>query len=130
MDSLTIGNVAREAGVNVETVRYYERRGLIERPSTLKGAFRVYPSETISRILSIKRAQKLGFSLEEIKELLALRANAAAMCGDVQEQAERKMSEIDEKIKTLQAVNQSLRQLAEACRTDAPITECPILKSL
>ncbi len=130
MDSLTIGKVAREAGVNVETVRYYERRGLIERPSTLRGAYRAYPPETVARIRSVKRAQKLGFSLEEIAELLAMSADAEARCGDVLAQAERKMAEIDEKVKTLRAVRRSLGKLADACRMEMPVTECPILKSL
>jgi MerR family mercuric resistance operon transcriptional regulator len=130
MDSLTIGKVARGAGVNVETVRYYERRGLIDRPSERRGAYRVYPPETVHRIRSIKRAQGLGFSLEEIKDLLAMSANANARCGDVRSQAERKVDEIEEKIRSLRAVRRSLSQLAEACQANKPITECPILKSL
>jgi MerR family mercuric resistance operon transcriptional regulator len=129
MDSLTIGKVAREAGVNVETVRYYERRGLVERPSSRQGAYRVYPPETVGRIRSIKRAQRLGFSLDEIKELLAMRVNAEARCGDVLAQAERKMVEIDEKIESLQAVKLSLGRLTEACRMERPVTECPILEA-
>lgn len=130
MNFLTIGKVAREAGVNVETVRYYERRGLIERPASRQGAYRVYPAETAARIRSIKCAQKLGFSLDEIKELLALRVDAEARCGDVWEQTEQKIKEIDEKINSFQAVKRSLRRLAEACRMELPVTECPILKSL
>ena len=130
MESLTIGKVARGAGVNVETVRYYERRGLIERPSTRRGAYRVYPSETVGRIRSIKRAQRLGFSLDEIKELLVMRSDARARCGDVRLQAERKMAEIEEKIKALRAVRKSLGRLADACRRELPVTECPILKNL
>ena len=127
MDSLTIGKVAREAGVNVETVRYYERRGLVERPARRRGAYRVYPPETVGRIRSIKRAQQLGFSLEEIRELLAMRVNAKARCGDVLAQAERKIEEIDAKIESLRAVRQSLGRLTEACRMEQPVTECPIL---
>ncbi len=130
MESLTIGKVAREAGVNVETVRYYERRRLIERPSTRRGAYRVYPSETVGRIRSIKRAQRLGFSLDEIKELLAMRSDARARCADVRVQAERKMAEIDEKVKALRAVRKSLAKLSDACRRELPVTECPILKNL
>ena len=130
MESLTIGKVAGGAGVNVETVRYYERRRLIEQPTSRRGAYRVYPSETVGRILSIKRAQRLGFSLDEIKELLAMRSDARARCGNARVQAERKMTEIEEKIKALRAVKKSLGKLADACRRELPVTECPILKNL
>lgn len=130
MRPFTIGWVARAAGVNVETVRYYERRGLIARPSARDGAYRAYPPEAVNRIRGIKRVQKLGFSLDEIKELMTMRANAEAKCGDAGAQAERKMAEIEEKIRTLQAMKRSLRQLADACRMEAPIAECPILRGL
>lgn len=86
---MTIGKLAKQSGVGVETIRYYERRGLIERPQERRGAFRVYTPETVSRIRSIKRAQSLGFSLKEIKELMALRLEEGAMCGDVLLQTEK-----------------------------------------
>lgn len=130
MPELTIGRLAKEAGVNVETVRYYERRGLIERPTERRGAYRVYSAEAAARIRSIKRAQSLGFSLKEIKELLGLRLDEGARCGDVLVQAERKLSEIDERLQTLRAVRRELRKLTSACRDEAPLYECPILEAL
>ncbi|MBI3127680.1 MAG: heavy metal-responsive transcriptional regulator [Candidatus Tectomicrobia bacterium] len=124
---LTIGALARCAGVHVETVRYYERRGLIERPGERRGAFRVYPPEAVGRLSAIKRAQALGFSLEEIRGLLELRLRDRARCGDVLGRAERKVAEIDEKIRALQRVRRELRALADACRKDAPASLCPVL---
>ena len=130
MRSMTIGKLAAEAGVHVETVRYYERRGLIERPRARRGAARVYPEETVRRIRSIKRAQSLGFSLKEIKELLGLRLDDRARCGDVLIQAERKLAEVEEKLRALRAVKGRLRKLSTACRAEAPASECPILEAL
>ena len=130
MRPMTIGKLAKESGVNVETVRYYERRGLIEQPRERRGAFRVYPPEAATLIRSIKRAQALGFSLKEIKELMALRLDEQTMCGDILAQAERKIAEIDEKLHSLRAVKCQLTRLASACREEAPISECPILEAL
>lgn len=124
---LTIGRLARLAGVGVETVRYYERRGLIERPRAREGAFRVYPPDAVGRLRAVKRAQGLGFSLEEIRGLLELRLEDRARCGDVLRRAERKVAEIEGKILGLQRVRRELRALAAACRGDAPASACPIL---
>lgn len=124
---LTIGGLARRAGVGVETVRYYERRGLIERPRERRGAFRVYPPEAVGRLRAIKRAQRLGFSLEEIRGLLEFRLRDRARCGDVLRRAEGKLAEIEEKIRALQRMRRELRALAAACRGDAPASLCPVL---
>ena len=102
MEELTIGILAKEAGVNVETVRYYERRGLIDQPRKPRSGFRHYSPDLIDRIRFIKRAQELGFTLEEITELLALRVDASSACDDVRHQAEIKIADISEKIKSLQ----------------------------
>ncbi len=125
----TIGKLAKEAGVNVETIRYYERRGLIKQPAERRGAYRVYPPATAARVRSIKRAQSLGFSLKEIKELMTLRLDERAMCGDVLVQTEKKIAEIDEKLRSLRAVKRQLTRLASACREEAPVSECPILEA-
>ena len=125
----TIGKLAKEAEVNVETIRYYERRGLIEQPAERRGAFRVYPPGTAARVRSIKRAQSLGFSLKEIKELMTLRLDERAMCGDVLAQTEKKITEIDEKLRSLRAVKRQLTRLASACREEALVSECPILEA-
>ena len=130
MQPMTIGKLAREVDVNVETVRYYERRGLIVQPRERRGAFRVYPAETAARIRSIKRAQSLGFSLKEIKELFDLRLDEKARCGDVMAQAERKMEEIGSKIQILRRVEQELRKLITACEEESSICDCPIIEAL
>ena len=127
MQPMTIGILAKEASVNVETVRYYERRGLIERPKERQGVFRVYPPEAVSRIRSIKQAESLGFSLKEIKELLMLRLDEKARCSDVLAQTEKKLSVIDEKLRSLQALERELGKLTSACRLAATSSSCPIL---
>ena len=127
---MTIGRLAKQAGVNVETVRYYERRELIDQPKERRGAFRVYPAEAVRRLRTIKRAQQLGFSLEEIRELLELKLSNTAHCRDVQLQAERKVAEIEEKIRELSKVKRELESLVSACRAEASVAECPILVAL
>jgi MerR family mercuric resistance operon transcriptional regulator len=126
---MTIGKLAKESEVNVETIRYYERRGLIKQPAERRGAFRIYSSETAARVRSIKRAQSLGFSLKEIKELMTLRLDERAMCCDVLVQTEKKIAEIDEKLRSLRSVKRQLTRLASACREEAPVSECPILEA-
>jgi MerR family mercuric resistance operon transcriptional regulator len=99
MMGMTIGKAARKAGVGVETIRFYERKGLIDRPPRPNvGGFRVYPVETVERIRFIRQAQELGFSLREILELLSLRADPESDCADVRERAEAKLREVTRKI--------------------------------
>ena len=97
MRDLTIGKAARDAGVGVETIRFYERQGLIEQPSKGPG-YRTYAPEVVARIRFIRQAQRIGFSLKETQELLALRANPNTDCAAMREQAEHKIAEVDEKI--------------------------------
>jgi len=130
MSKLTIGQVADQAQVNVETIRYYERRGLIAQPPRPKSGFRRYPQECIERIRFIKRAQDLGFSLEEITELLDLRIEASTACDEVKQQAEAKIVDIAEKIKSLQLIKRTLGGLVNACETRTSTTKCPILEAL
>ena len=127
---MTIGKVAKIAGVNVETVRYYERRGLIERPLLREGSFRAYPKETVNRIRTIKRTQSLGFTLEEIKDLLTIRLEEKAQCKEVFGKVQRKISDIDEKIKSLRAIKRQLTTLASACQSEDLNAKCPILEAL
>ncbi len=113
---LTIGRLARAAGVGVETVRFYERRGLIQRPlRPLDGGYRVYPETTIARIRFIREAQTLGFTLAEIRELLSLEADPSAECGAVRARAEAKLAEVEDKMRRLGAIRDGLRALIAAC---------------
>lgn len=130
MESMTIGKVAREAGVGVETVRFYERERLIKEPPRRESGYRQYPHETVSRIRFIRRAKELGFTLKEIKELLALRASPKSRCADVQRHAEAKIEDIEDKVRALQRMKEALVKLTAACSGQGPVTDCPILDAL
>jgi MerR family mercuric resistance operon transcriptional regulator len=129
-NSLTIGRLAKEAGVNLETVRYYERQGLMPRPSRTPSGYRMYPAEDIRRLKFIKRAQELGFSLREVRELISLRVSATATTATLRTRAEEKIADIEAKIKTLESMKESLCKLTQSCRGYGPVSECPILDSL
>jgi MerR family mercuric resistance operon transcriptional regulator len=130
MKSLTIGQLARRAGVGVETVRFYERQGLLEEPSRRESGYRQYAEDVVARLRFIKRAKELGFSLKEIKELLALRVDPSTTCAEVKKQAAAKIDDIEEKIRTLQRMKNALVKLAAVCRGRGPTSECPILDAL
>ena len=130
MSALTAGKLAREAGVNVETLRYYERRGLLPKPPRTTSNYRLYPTDAARRVRFIKRAQELGFSLKEIQELLSLRASPRAGCADVLRHSRAKVRDIDDKVKALQAMRKALSKLMRACSGTGPTTACPILDAL
>lgn len=114
MMRFTIGKLARASGVGVETVRFYERKGLIKRPPAQEG-YRTYAEEDARRIRFIKRAQELGFTLREIKGLLELNANPRATCADVKRHTDAKMNEIEKKIRDLRKMKRMLTRLSDAC---------------
>lgn len=126
-NGLTIGRLAKQVGVNVETIRYYQRIGLIEEPPTPLNGFRKYPHETAENILFIKRAQGLGFSLQEIAELLKI---GDGHCDEVRGRAEKKRNKIDEQIRDLKALRKTLDQLICECSNGKDSTHCPIVESL
>lgn len=129
--AMTIGRVARSAGVGVETIRFYERKGLIEQPlRPLDAGFRVYPAETVRRIRFIREAQEIGFSLREIDELLSLRADPAADSADVRRRAIAKRDEVERKIAHLQEIHGALEELISACPGRGAVRECSIMESL
>ncbi len=130
MKAMTIGQVAREAGVGVETIRFYERVGLLEEPPRRQSGYRQYSPDAVKRIRFIKRAKELGFSLKEIKELLYLRVDTSTSCGAVKRRAEAKISDIERKVQDLQRMKRALVKLAAACSGRGPISECPILDAL
>ena len=130
MKPLTIGTLAKESGVNLETVRFYERRGLMPTPPRSQAGYRLYPAESTRRLRFIKRAQELGFSLNEIGELLSLRASPRATSADVKKHTEAKIGDIEAKIRTLESMKKTLRGLTKECPGCSPISECPILDSL
>ena len=131
MAGLRTGELAGRAGVNVETIRFYERRGLLPRPPRTAAGYRAYSPEFVRRVRFIKRAQDLGFSLREVKELLALRAEPGTTCGDVRRQAEAKLADIADKIADLQRMKKALYRLSAACRGGGLAKNgCPILDAL
>ena len=130
MEGLTIGKVAKLAGVNVETVRFYERKGLIERPPAKESGYRLYPESVVGRISFIKRAKELGFSLKEIQELLRLRVEPGARCSDVRARATEKIADVDRRIEELLRIKSALEKLAASCRGRGLSSECPILEAL
>ena len=128
---MTIGKVAERAGVSKQAIRFYERKGIVSKPLRTSLDWRLYSEETVRRVRFVKRVQEIGFSLREIKELLALRATREAKCQDVRRQALHKIEEIDEKIRMLEAIKDVLRKLVKECAsTRAPVSDCPILESL
>ena len=123
----TISKVAKELNINVETVRFYERRALIEQPSKPAVGYREYPVDTVNRIRFIKRAQELGFTLEEIANLLSLNDRP---CSQVQELAEHKLSAVKEKMADLRRLEQALKALLVQCHSNDDESHCPIIDSL
>ncbi len=131
MKTMTIGHAARAAGVGVETIRFYERRGLIKQPPKPVGSgFRVYPEETVQRIRFIREAQEIGFSLREIDELLSLRADPAADSSDVRERAIDKRNEVEQKIAHLERIHAALEELISACPGKGALRQCSIMEAL
>lgn len=127
---LTIGEVAKAAEIGVETVRFYEREGLIAEPPRRASGYRQYPREAIRRLRFIRRAKELGFTLREIGELLSLRVDPSTTCADVRAMAREKIEDIDGRVAELHRIKDVLERLARSCRGKGPTSECPILDIL
>ena len=130
MPGFTRKQIADRARVTIEAVRFYEREALIEEPPRTESGYRQYPTEAIQRIRFIKRAQGLGFSLPEIRELLSLRLSPETRPADIKDRANRKIRDIEEKIETLQQMKAALVEMTDACHEVGPLSDCPILKAL
>ena len=130
MSSLTIGQLAKRADVGVETVRFYERKGLLAEPDRRPSGYRQYDVGIVDRLRFIKRAKELGFTLNEIKELLSLRIDPTTTCADVKSRAEAKIDDIQDKIRTLQRMKRALVKVTTACSGRGGTDECPILAAL
>lgn len=127
---MRIGEVAAAAGVNIQTLRYYERRRLLPQPKRNAGDQREYPAETVRLIRFIKRAQELGFTLAEVEELLRLRENRTRGRSRVQALAAAKVEDIDGKIRHLRQMRKALHVLLDSCQCAGGQLECPILEAL
>lgn len=127
---MNISQVAALAGVTATTVRYYERRGLIANASRTRTGYRQYSPDTARRLRFIKRAQELGFTLDEVAELLALRVDDPAACPIVETKAGEKVAQVHRMIQDLMRIKDALNGLVDSCRSHAPTEECPILEAL
>ena len=129
MNGLTISELAKNAGVNIETIRYYERLGLISEPPRTESGYRIFSPEVIQRIKFIKRSQDLGFSLSEINKLLTLTESEGFSCWEVRQFASQKLEEIELKIRDLQNIKSVLQDLSSKC-SEGSINGCPIIERL
>ena len=128
MSSMTIGRLAKEAGVNIDTIRYYERNGLIPEPVRRPSGYREYETGDVRRLRFIGRAKQLGFTLAEIAELMSLSADRDV--GGVKRRAEQRLEQVEHKIKELQRVRRGLRTLIDACPGHGDVERCPIVAAL
>ena len=130
MTMLTTGKVAKAVGVNIQTLRFYEREGIIAAPRRTRSGYRQYPEETIQIVAFIKRAQVLGFSLKEAKTLLKLRSSPKKNRLKARTAAIAKIEDINARIEDLAAIRDSLKALVSACKRDRKALTCPILEAL
>lgn len=127
---MTIGTVARRAGVGIDTIRYYEREKLLPAPRRRASGYRDYDSAAVERLRFIRRAKELGFTLDEIRELLALSADRERGVKSVKLRAQARLGEVEARIHELQRVKRGLKQLIDACPGHGPLERCPILHAL
>jgi MerR family copper efflux transcriptional regulator len=130
MPSLTIGQMARQAGVGIDTVRFYERQGLLAEPPRRASGYRDYSAESLRRLRFIRGAKARAFSLREIRELLTLHASSAAGCAEAAALAREKLAAVEANIRGLEAVRQGLEELAAACERRTATESCPLLEAL
>ena len=131
METMRIGDFARKAGVNVQTVRYYERRGLLPEPDRRASGYREYSPACLERLQFIRRSQDLGFTLAEIEELLSLRTDPHTTAADVKTRAEAKIADIGARIQDLRQIQHALEHLAGQCRGGrGPAGDCPLLAAM
>ena len=130
MTLLSIGKVAKQAGISVETIRFYERKGLLQEPQRKESGYRQYQEEDVRKLVFIQHAKNLGFSLNEIRDLMSLQADSKSTSREVKNMAENKLQDIEEKIKMLQRMRRTLKHLVDKCPGKGPTTECPILDAL
>ncbi len=130
MDKLSIGELAKQANVNIETIRYYERRGLLPAPARNEIGYRQYSKDDLRRIRFIRRAKELGFTLQEISELLSLKMEPGRECADVKKRVKAKMADIENRVESLQRMKTVLTNLSRMCIGKGPASHCPILDAL
>ncbi len=127
---MKIGEVAKRSGVGIETIRYYEREGVLAEPERRPSGYRQYDESVVERLQFIRRAKELGFTLAEIKELIALWVDDDTRCKHVRERAEQKIADIEQKISSLQKMKRSLKKVLMQCESQDSVGECPLLHGI
>lgn len=131
MDSFKIGVLSKKCNVNIETIRYYEKINLMPKPKRQESRYRIYDESDLARLKFIRRGKELGFTLNEIKELLSLKVDSQAKCGDLKQFAEIKIEDIKKKVQDLNKIKKHLEILVNQCiNEELSIEDCPIVKSL
>lgn len=130
MQTMTIGRLAKEGGVNIDTIRYYERQGLLPRAARRESGYREYASADVARLSFIRRAKELGFSLIDIGELLSLSADRHQGVRGVKRKAEERLADVERKIAELKRVRRGLKTLIDACPGHGELASCPIVAAL
>ncbi len=128
--TFSIGQLAKQTDVNIDTIRFYERKGLLPEPERRPSGYRVYDTESVDRLRFIVHGKELGFSLAEISDLLTLKVDPQTSCGDVKLRADAKISSVREKIEALQKIEKALTKLAAECHGGGPQGDCPIINAL
>ena len=128
--TMTIGEVAKLSEVNIQTIRFYERKGIVLPDARSDSGYRQYTDDAVRRVRFIKHAQEIGFSLREISDLLALRVDDDTACAEVRSRAEEKLSDVEQKIRKLKQVKQALKGLVAQCDIGKTVSDCPILEAL
>jgi MerR family copper efflux transcriptional regulator len=127
MTGMKIGEIAKRSGIGIETIRYYEREGLLLEPERRPSGYRKYDESTVERLEYIRRAKDLGFTLAEIRELLELSFTAHAGCNHIRQRAEAKVADIEGKIRSLKQMKRSLDKIVQLCRTKNSTEDCPLV---
>lgn len=130
MAALTIGQLAKQAGVGVETIRFYEREGLLDEPARRASGYRQYAEGAVERVKFLRRAQRLGFTLKDARDLLDLKHDPSADRAEVREKATRKVADTEQKIRDLEAMREDLSLLIAECHGAGPAAHCPIIEAI
>lgn len=127
MKTVKIGEIAKRSGIGVETIRFYEREGLLQEPERRPSGYRQYDESTVERLDYIRRTKELGFTLAEIRELLELSFAAHSHCDHIRQRADTKIADIEEKIRSLQQMKRSLGKIVKRCRAENSAEHCPLV---
>jgi len=126
----SIGQIAKKSGISVDTIRYYEKEGLLEKPQRKDSGYRQYNDDVIERLSFIRQAKSLGFTLTQINELLSLEVKKGTTSKDIKNIAQSKLKDIEEKIKMLKKMQKILKELVTQCSGKGPVEQCPILNAI